>query len=358
MNNFPFFFCFLLCCTYYASFFISFYFLLLLPLLAYFFYVAKIWQHKKIIGVLLILIIFVGLTLIFKPYFLTYQLSDKIDNLLHWSLRNKINDFFSKIYEPKLADFIKLVLFNKKETNTYQFYNQAVSLGIVWMITISGFHLQALVSSLRFIFKKVKILRSLFPLLIITFYLYLLNFSYSCTRVVLSFFFICLFKKVKLSKFNLLGFVGLIIIFFNPIAISNYGFILSFASCIGLYYVLDLKINNLFLQKFLINIVINFLSLPIIATMNKSMSLFVILNCFIFTYFFIFLYFYFLIFAWFPFLAILHQYIVYFVYLLLASFTNFNQVLRFNNIHPLFWLSYYYVLSIVLLLIKYKVNKL
>ena len=31
----------------------------------------------------LLMIIFVGLTLIFKPYFLTYQLSDKIDNLLH-----------------------------------------------------------------------------------------------------------------------------------------------------------------------------------------------------------------------------------------------------------------------------------
>lgn len=358
MNNFPFFFCFFLCCVGYACIFINLFFLLTIPFLIYFLFTIKIWKQKKFVSVLIIFSIFIGLTLIFRPYFLTYQLSDKIDKLLHWSLRSKINDFFNQSYDAKLASFIKLVLLNKKDNNIYKFYNQAVSLGIVWMITISGFHLHTLTMCLRFILKKVKIVRTLFPMLVIIFYLYLLNFSYSCTRVVLVFFFTSIFKKVILSKFNILGLVGLIIIFFNPVAINNYGFILSILGCIGLYYISELKINNLFLEKFLINVVVCFLSLPIIVTMNKSLSLFVVINCFIFTYFFVFLYFYFLLFAWIPFLVILHQAVVYFVYLLLASFDFFNQVLRFNNIHPLFWASYYYVLSMVALLIKYKTDKL
>lgn len=358
MNNFPFFYCFFLCCVGYACIFVNIYFLLAIPFLFCFFFLDKIRKHKKLIGVFIVFVVFLGLVFIFKPYFLTYQLSNKIDDLLHWSLRDKINGFFNEVYEPKLASFIKLVLLNKKDNNIYKFYNQTVSLGIVWMITISGFHLHALITCLRCILKKVKIIKTLFPMLIISFYLYLLNFSYSCTRVILMLLFASVFKKVKLSKFNLLGLVGLIIIFLNPVAISNYGFVLSFLGCIGLYYIFELKINNLFLEKFLINVVINLLSLPIIVTMNESLSLFVVINCFVFTYFFIFIYFYFLLFAWLPFLVVLHHAIVYFVYLLLSSFAFFNHVLRFNNIHQLFWASYYYVLSIFLLLIKYKIDKL
>ena len=124
----------------------------------------------------------------------------------------------------------------------------------------------------------------------------MINFSYSSIRVIFQYIFSRFFYKYKINKIESLGFIGILICIFNNNCFTNLGFVLMMISCYGIYFILQLKIDNSLGRKFLISLYVNLLNLPIISSINNSISLTTIINSFVFLVIFSFIYIYFLIF--------------------------------------------------------------
>lgn len=295
-----------------------------------------------------ILLLYLILLFLVGKYTLFANLSWNIDKILNFSVRNWIISFFDCNYSNEISNFLKLIILNVKDKAIYNFYKSTIDLGIAWLICVSGFHLQLITKIIFFLFsKKIKNLTIFLNTFILFFYCYLLDFSYSSTRVLLSYVIIHSCKKIKFKQINLLGIVGLIFCFFNSCCFENFSFLLTISSCYGVYYVLDLAINNSTLKKLFISLYVNLLILPIIALMNNKISLMVIFNSFIFSYIFIFIYSYFIIFSWFPFLYFFHDKLINLISYLINCFTQFNFFLKIPKINDQIIVIYFLILIII-----------
>ena len=275
------------------------------------------------------------LLFLFGQYSLFSKFTIWLKLLFNFSLRDKIFSFIENNYNCHIAKFINLVIFNCKDFETTLFYRKTIKLGIAWIICVSGFHLQLIQRIIRFITpQKNKIIRNTIFCMFIMIYAYMINFSYSSMRIVFQFFFSHFFHKKKINKIESLGFIGILICILNSNCFINFGFILMMISCYGIYFILSLKINNLFVRKFLISLYVNLLNLPVISLMNNSISIMTIVNSFFFSYFFPFVYVYFLIFMWIPIFMIVHEKIFFLTNFLINSFLEINYAIflpRFND---------------------------
>ena len=304
-----------------------------------------------------IISIYISLLFLFGQYSLFSKLTVWLKLWFNFSLRDKIFSFIENNYDSNVAQFINLFIFNCKNFETTLFYRKTIKLGIAWIICVSGFHLQLIKRAILLIMpRKNKIIGNVFCGIFLMFYAYMINFSYSSMRIVFQFIFSHFFHKNKINKIESLGFIGILICILNSNCFINFGFILMMVSCYGIYFILLLKINNSFVQRFLISLYVNLLNLPIISQINNSISIMTIINSLIFSSIFPFIYIYFLIFMWIPIFIIIHEKIIFFTNFLINSFLEINYVIflpRFND-----WQIVTYSIFVIILskIIHEKIN--
>lgn len=293
-----------------------------------------------------------------KEYNLFLYLGSWIDNLFNFSIRNSLMDFIDNSYDPSTASFIKLILFNVKEEEIYDFYNKAINISIVHFICISGFHLNIIVKIINFLFKKIKPVGHIVSISTILFYSYLLNFSFSSLRVLIMTINKLWFSKTSKDKMDGLCLSAFILLFISPSAFDSYSFMMSYLGTMAVIMTINLELNNVFFEKLLINFAATLINLPFVLQMNQHISLFAIINSFVFGYVFSFTYIYFLFFSWMPFLVVIHKFIIDFIYLMIGSY-EYGSIMIYLKPFPdyatsLYYLSYFGFYQIIKYLI---VNK-
>ena len=327
-KKFSFFYTFLICGMIFLTFNKNIVYISFLPLLLLF--IIKNDLKEK---AMMFIIIFFYISILFL--FGQYSLFNKFAAWLNFLPRDKIFSFIESNYDSNVARFINLVIFNRKNFETTFLYSKTIKLGIAWIICVSGFHLQLIKKVILSITpRENKIIGNVICGMFLMFYAYMINFSYSSIRVVFQFIFSHFFHKNKINRIESLGFIGILICILNSNCFINFSFILMMISCYGIYFILSLKIDNLFIRKFLISFYVNLLNLPILSLINNSISIMLIINSFVFSYIFPFVYVYFLIFMWIPIFTIIHEKIIFFTNFLINSFLEINYVIffpRFND---------------------------
>ncbi|WP_033160256.1 ComEC/Rec2 family competence protein [Mycoplasmoides alvi] len=218
-----------------------------------------------------------------------------------YNLRNLLIEQI-KNNKSEIKNLILLIVFNEKSNLVENFYNDLCNLGIAHLFVVSGFHLNLIYSFINRIFKKYPIFSKSLGFIVILFYGYLLNFSYGAMRVMILIFLDLIFKKTKSwnlqSKTGLSGFILLVL---NPYCVFNLSFQLTFLSLLGICLTNFISINK-YLKPFISSFLINLLIGPIILKINGKISIFTILNSWLFSPFIFFYYIFTLFIFWFPFL--------------------------------------------------------
>lgn len=323
-KNLPIFSLFCMLGTIYLGFIVNYWYLMLVILCA--FTIRKIKPNKwQILLLVFILVIFILLIIFVSDFSLVEAFNNWFNKLTNGGPTKWFDNFFDKFYSKETTSFIKLVLFNVRSKETYIFLNQAVDLGIVWLISSGGFHLSLISRIINRVFKKKQLIGFCTNVVLLSIYTFFLGFAYGCLRVLFKNCFKVLFIRTKMDRFNQLGFVGILICLFNPSCYGSYSFLLSFLVCIGSYSIIGLSLNNKLLITLLINLVAFLITIPFVIEMNHKIAILTFINSFVFTYFFMFIFLYFLIFSWMPFMSIIHYGIIRCSYVLIGniSFTNY-----------------------------------
>lgn len=212
-----------------------------------------------------------------------------------FSIKNLMANYLDKEYDSLTSLFIKLMILNIEVDESYHLYKKMISLSIVYLIVISGFHLMFIKKLIGFIFKKNPKIGLTINLTILLLYSYILNFSMSVFRVFLTIVFSKLTSKKCKGDYEFTAMSGILCLFCFPSVCFSLSYPLSYICTFGIIYVGSLEIKNLILEKVFMNIVAIVLSLPFVLSINKEISLLAIINSFIFSYFlcFVFVYFFF-----------------------------------------------------------------
>ena len=251
------------------------------------------------------------------------------------SLLSKKND--------KSKSFLKLILFNIKDEYNIDFYNTFSLYSLTYLIAVSGFHIRLLLSFFKKVFHNNAI-----SIAIVSFYLYLLDFSVSSYRAFLCY----IFKRINrmlgfcLSNIDIISLIGSVFIFYNPSLMFSLGFIYSFLATFVLeifklykakqisiaFYVYAINIPLILLN----NYKLNFSSLFFSCILTKSISF-----LYIFSFIFLFLDKFYL----------LYEFTISLFYKLFAILDKFNFIVIFGR--P----SVYFIILYYLLMIMFFVHK-
>lgn len=341
-QNLPLFGILLFCGVIYLTITTSYWFLLFLMFVPLSFIKHKVsWQQWVIIA---IVILFFVLLTIFIPNFSLIDLINKRPMIV----RKGIINFFDKYYDKEISIFIKLILLNIKSKESWVFYRQTVDLGVVWLICISGFHISLISKIINWFFRSKPRLGKYINMLIISFYSFLLNFSYASLRILFKLFYNHIFYKFKIKNFNKLGLIGITLAILNPNCFTNYGFLLSFLICLITYFVMKFELNNKILNSIIINILASVVTVPFLIEINHKISLLTFINSFIFGYFSPSIFLYFLFFGWLPFMSIVHHGIMIAIYVLVGNI-SFVNVFIYSNTWPIWgcFIFYFGLITIV-----------
>lgn len=354
-NTWPFFGIFCVIWIIYLGFIVNYWYLSFLIFIFIFFVKNKI-NKWILLASFFVFLVFVLLFILLNDFSLIELFNSWFNSVTNGGLSKACENYFLSIYGEETTSFIKLVLFNIKDKNSYIFLKQAVDLGIVWLVSSGGFHLSLLTRLNERIFKQKQLVGYVINMLLMCFYSFLLGFCYGCLRVYLKTALKPFFKRHEIDNFNQLGVVGLLIGLFNPVCFRSYSFALSFLVCIGVYWVQMLNLNNALLSKFLVNVVAFVITIPFVIEMNKKIAILTFINSFIFVYFFSFVFVYFFIFSWMPFMGIVHGWLIKFCYILVGNISLTNYFLRFKEWQD--WAkTIYYLCLFMVFLITYLIVK-
>ena len=225
-----------------------------------------------------------GLSFVIKDFNCFNHFPKWIDSVVHFSIRDKLIDYVNNIYDQETTSIMNLFIFNKKDDYSYDIYKIVGNLSISYLIVISGFHLNMLKRVINKVICKPKFLTEILSLCVILFYTYLLNFSISTSRVLISMLLGYLLPKNK-NKYTKTACAGILSMTIYPQIIKDIGFNLSYICTFFVIYILSYQIKNFFINQILICFVCTMVSVPFIASINNQVSLFAVINSLLFTYF-------------------------------------------------------------------------
>ena len=225
-----------------------------------------------------------GLNFFIKDFNCFDHFSIWIDSVIHFSVRDKLIDYVNNAYDKETTSIINLFIFNKKDDYSYDIYKKVGNLSISYLIVISGFHLNMLKRVIKKVVYKPKILAEALSICAILFYTYLLNFSTSTSRVLISMIIGDLLPKNK-NRYTKTACTGILSLIICPKIIKDIGFNLSYICTFCVIYILSYQIKNFFINQILICFTCTMVSLPFIANINNQMNLFAVINSLLFTYF-------------------------------------------------------------------------
>lgn len=192
----------------------------------------------------------------------------------------KAKDYLIKrAYNLKNSDYILLLVLGDKALISNEEYNIYKNNGTAHLLAISGMHIAVILLALNFIFKKDNLKKLIIISAILLFFAYITNNSISINRAIYFYILNSINKKfnLKYSSLQILLFTAILIIFINPFAIYDLGFLYSFSVCFGILFYKD-KINGNKINTITKVSTIAFLfSLPINCYINYEINLTTIL---------------------------------------------------------------------------------
>lgn len=170
-------------------------------------------------------------------------------------LSTKIIDYITSNLEDESYKMTKMLLFNDKSVDEVA-YDNLKEINAIHLFVVSGFHISFFYSLITKLFKKKSVVGKIIGLIVCSFYVFLLDFSLSATRALISLFINKLFSKY-FNKLDAISIAGLILLVIEPLNLFSYSFIMSFV----MVYVITF--SNAFLYKK--NKIIQTLSLALIC---------------------------------------------------------------------------------------------
>lgn len=325
-NNLPLFNILCLLCVIYIGIKISYWYFLFLILVVLISLKIKL-NWKQVVLCVGIIAIYMLLLIFFDQFSLFGQMSRWFKSNF---VRQKIFDYFDSVYNLETSSFIKLILFGEKSQGSYVIYKQTVDLGIVWLLSISGFHLSFLSRTFYKITKKVWKITKWINFTVVLFYSYLLKFSYASMRVALNIVFSLVYQKFDIKDYNKIGITGLSICLLNPCCFESYSFLLGFICVIGACFIKTLNIQNSLINNLLNSSFMFVLTIPFVIKISHKISIFTFVNSFIFTTLFGFIFLYFMLFSWIPYMWMIHSFFIKVIYTLIGNI-SFNNIFIYSK---------------------------
>ena len=201
------------------------------------------------------------------------------------SIKYYINCYVNKKFSGNTKAFIKGLILSNKNDFEEEFLKSIKDNGIMHLFAISGLHVNLLIGILNKMLSKTKINSDIFISIFLFLYIIITSFSSSVIRAVLMYYLALLNKKLKLdlSGSDVISIVFLFLIILNPNYMYNLGFVLSFLVSLLIILLSPLiKDKKNIYQTFLITLLSNIISLPIIINMNNEYNILSIFTSIIF----------------------------------------------------------------------------
>ena len=192
----------------------------------------------------------------------------KKSNSIFYRLKNKVHDYITK---KDTFSYLSLFIFGDIDTLDTDALGIYRSLGISHLIAISGMHISLFSLLLLKLFSWIKAewLRYSIVIFILWFYAFLVGFTPSMVRSVVSFTSISIFNLFNrnIKSFWILLLTALGFLLYNPFYIYSIGFLFSFVISFFLLFCQNLfsKFNNYFIKTFVVSLIAFFVSIPIIS---------------------------------------------------------------------------------------------
>lgn len=191
----------------------------------------------------------------FKAKEIKPEITREKSNNIFLTLRRKFTNYINRIFKNNLskdsADFVTSVilvdnLFDKTDLN---------KLGLAHILAVSGFHIDLLMTFMVFILSKTGLSYKksmLVSLSLALIYGYIIGFAYSVLRVLIvnAISFLGFLLRRGVDRVKALMVSAIIILFINPFAILNTGFILSFTTMFAIYKIYP-KVKTYFKEGFI-----------------------------------------------------------------------------------------------------------
>lgn len=158
------------------------------------------------------------------------------------NLKNKFYNYIHRIFENNLSkdssDFIISVILGENLIEN----DDIKDLGLAHILAVSGLHMDLLLGFILFIFARLNFNYKYgygFALVLCLFYGYLIGFPFSVVRVLIINFigFLAFLTRMPEDKIKSLIIAAILILFINPFAILNAGFVLSFVATSSVYLI-------------------------------------------------------------------------------------------------------------------------
>lgn len=192
----------------------------------------------------------------------------------------EITSFLFKNRNDKARSYLSLILFNVKDMDNKNIFNNFTLLACTHLICISGFQITFLYKALEKLFSSLRMKKASFFLssFIIYFYLVLLNFAVSVYRAFLNVVVRKIVKATKLSisKIEILCAIGIVFLFIKPEFIFSYSFLFSFLFTFFIEQISILKkrVKNKYKRELSISFSIYLVAIPIILTTSYELNFF------------------------------------------------------------------------------------
>lgn len=301
--------------------------IMLLFVLGYMFF-YKIDLKNKVLAITIAFLIY--FSLFFNKHMKIY-LGNLIDSIFSFSIRDWTIDFIRNNYSEKSETIILLIGFGIKQSEYSDIYQIFITLSISHLIVVSGYHLSFLSKFIKKIIKNYY-LRIAVLILFLIIVNYNLDFNFGILRSSI-FLLLMTNPNKKKNPIQMLSISGIIILFFCPLALVSFSFLMSYIATFFLIVVSYKKENKII--QFASPIFINILLLPIISQFSEHISITGILFSFFYSSLFCYLFLFSTFFFWFigfDFIFIVLYDVLYF---LLNTFLSFNfkiEVIDWNII--------------------------
>ena len=186
-------------------------------------------------------------------------------------LSTKIKNAITSKLEDESYNMTMMLLFNDKSANI-DVYNDLKEINAIHLFVVSGFHISFLFKLISLIFNKNKNIGNIIASVIAAFYVFLLNFSISATRALVSAIIIKFFSDY-FDRSDAVAIPGLLFLIIEPLNVFNYSFIMTYimasALCFGTSI---LNKENKIIQIISVSVLCFFVMAPIQLLLNNKIN--------------------------------------------------------------------------------------
>lgn len=228
----------------------------------------------------------------------------KSDKTLGTKIRTKVKNNMLKYLDNENVELMYSAFFGDKLELNDELYDAYKITGVAHILAVSGLHVGLVATILKFFLKLFRAKSSVVAIVVtlcLLFYCYLCDFAPSVMRATImtsALNFSAIFNK-EYDALSSMGLAGIIISVFNPSAIINLSFVLSFVCILGIrmFYTpcekflkklnIYSKFTSALAMSILINLTISFVTLYAFHTLNLTGILLNIIVLPIFSFLFI-----------------------------------------------------------------------